>query len=160
MSREKIVLFSEKEIICDEIKRNDIRDSWKIKFDNVISELDFNKSCLIVKFDTDKENSIGMGNNIEIYNISSGKKLGEFRIKKKIDFMRLDKEINNILLGSLNSFFILDLSGKIIFSYNLAGEYKKACLFNKPDEILFLSSDKIFIKEIKKEKHNVNLWRN
>ena len=68
--------------------------------------------------------------------------------------MNFDGELNYILLANLNNFLVIDMDGKILFENNLTGEYKKACLLNKANKILFLTDDKILLKNIEKRTNN------
>ena len=50
ISNERIILFGKQEIICNEIKKNNINEKWRIKFDNIVSEIDFDENFLVVNF--------------------------------------------------------------------------------------------------------------
>ena len=154
ISNEQIILFDKREIICKEIKKNNIKEKWRIKFDSIISEVDFNENFLVIKIDNQTENFLKSRSLIEIYNINSGQKKSCFETKNQIDFMNFDGELNYILLANLNNFLVIDMDGKILFENNLTGEYKKACLLNKANKILFLTDDKILLKNIEKRTNN------
>ena len=154
ISNKQIILVSKKKIICKEIKKNNISEKWRIKFDNMVSEIDFDENFLVAKTDKQSESFLKLGSLIEIYDINSGQKKSCFEAKNQIDFMNFDSELNCLLLASLNNFFVLDINGKILSENNLAGEYKKTCFLNGVNKILFLKDDKILLKDIKKKSHN------
>ena len=160
ISNEQIILFDKHEIICKEIKKNNIKEKWRIKFNSIISEVDFNENVLVVKIDNQTESFFKSRSLIEIYNINSGQKKSFFEAKNQIDFINFDKELNYILLAGLNNFFVIDVNGKILFENNLTGEYKKACFLNKANKILFLRDDKILLREFEKKSNNNNNGRN
>ena len=160
ISNEQIILFDKHEIICKEIKKNNIKEKWRIKFNSTISEVDFNENFLVVKIDNQTESFLKSRSLIEIYNINSGQKKSFFEAKNQIDFINFDKELNYILLAGLNNFFVIDVNGKVLFENNLTGEYKKACFLNKTNKILFLRDDKILLREFEKKSNNNNNGRN
>ena len=116
--------------------------------------MDFNENFLVIKIDNQTESFLKSRSLIEIYNINSGQKKSCFETKNQIDFMNFDGELNYILLANLNNFLVIDMDGKILFENNLTGEYKKACLLNKANKILFLTDDKILLKNIEKRTNN------
>lgn len=156
ISNERIILFGKQEIICKEIKKNNINEKWRIKFDNIVSEIDFDENFLVVKIDNQTESFLKSGSLIEIYNMNSGQKKSFFEAKNRIDFINFDGELDYLLLSSLNNFFVIDVNGKILFENNLTGEYKKACFLNKANKILFLRDNKILLREFEKKSNNNN----
>ena len=151
ISNERIILFGKQEIICNEIKKNNINEKWRIKFDNIVSEIDFDENFLVVKIDNQTESFLKSGSLIEIYNMNSGQKKSFFEAKNRIDFINFDGELDYLLLSSLNNFFVIDVNGKILFENNLTGEYKKACFLTKANKILFLRDNKILLREFEKK---------
>ena len=148
ISNKKVVLLSPKHVICKKIEHNSINELWRINFDKIVSNIEFNKHFLIAKFDGgDKKNSIKCGSIIDVYDIGSGHKINNFSLESDVDFIFSDSQLNCVLLTGRDDFFIIDLVNNKLFHDQVvgAGDYKKAYFLDKKNEILFLGNNKISV---------------
>lgn len=153
LSNNVIILAGEKQIVSESLLPGNLKEQWRLKFDSKISEFSFNNNFMAVKFDNDNFNFYSRTKSLIKFFSMSGKQIGEFKSSDLINFIEVGDKFDNVLIGSLNDFFISDQKGEILWKHSLTGECRFAVFLNKPNRILAISPAKVFVLNIRKGEH-------
>ncbi len=147
LSNHDIIIVSDDNITCEYFTQNNLNEKWNLDFEKKLDAIDFNNDFIAVKLIADKSGKDSQSN-IKFYNMS-GKNIGEFKSDEQYNYFKVSAKNNCVMLGSMNDFIAVNTNGKILWEYNAQGEQKFAAFLDKPNKILFVSSTKAYIVNVK-----------